>query len=542
MKMKKYLYALMAMLILGLSSCIQFDDPITENYGNGPSITVSVAEITDDSFSFTLTPAEGTGFYSYLVVPGKEAQTLDSYALLKMQYEGGLTDGTVDAAQNATFTLKMEKLSPNTSYVVYAVASNQQGVAGEVASAIALTTDGVNPGVKESKALEEGTGVAVTFSEAVTRGAGAVTAKYFVEWTGEFVDIAAEDLVVAVESNVATFTMRNVPGNCYVCVSWAEGAFADSKGNPCAALTSGLNGTGDDFMGVYFQNAAIPMTLKEYATDTIPAIGSAFTDWTKFLGTITFKTDLFVNSNQLKGNEVQLTYTNEERTVTYNLAIGDWAVQGKNFLFAMPAAPTPGDFVSLKVAEGAFTDVYGNPMEEFAFENAWQFSYGYKRDMVLGDYTLEYYKYSVYSQTGAMEAVTESVTIAVDPDSENGLLISGFMGTTEPVKFEFDGDAGTITLPEEQFIGVVGKYLLSVCGNTNDGSLVMPVTADGSFAYGDIGLVYYAYDPATEGYLGMLEAMIFPTFSPAAASFSAKAATRSVTSFKLVKSDAKFVR
>ena len=57
--MKKILYSLMAVSLF-FTSCANFDDLTTENYGEGPSVAIKVSEISDNAFTFTVTPAEGT--------------------------------------------------------------------------------------------------------------------------------------------------------------------------------------------------------------------------------------------------------------------------------------------------------------------------------------------------------------------------------------------------------------------------------------------------------------------------------------------------
>ena len=70
--MKKYIYSL-AMLVLGLSSCASWDDPVTEKYGDGPSVAITITETTDSIVVFKVTPAEGTQFYNYITDANDEA-------------------------------------------------------------------------------------------------------------------------------------------------------------------------------------------------------------------------------------------------------------------------------------------------------------------------------------------------------------------------------------------------------------------------------------------------------------------------------------
>lgn len=528
--MRKFLYSILT-LGISLAGCTHFDEVSSVNYGEGPAIGVEISNPQDETFTFTLTPAEGTVFYSYVVVEGTEPEALDGKTLLQNQYEG-IVSGVLNTENDATFSFTMEDekgeplCTPNTSYVVYAVAASKEGITGEVASAVVVTSDGETPFyIGDSVQPVEGeSAIAIPFSEAVYVGEGAVTAKYFVEWEGRFVDIAAEDVTVSIEGNVVTVTTNNVPTASNVFISWEAGAFVDSKGNPCAALTSGLNSSGTDFAGIYFQVTPVAFEITEDNMTITPEVGSAFGDWSAFEGKIEFEMDVYRNDNLLAGGELQVVYSNPNKMTTINLAATDWSVEGNTLTFVLPEAPTFGDNVSLIVHEGAITDVYGNPNAETTLEDAWLCSYQYTRDMVIGEYTLQYYNYSDYSTSGEMVASTENITVKADPGNEDGLILTGFLGTTGEVKAILNGDYATVTFPAgEQVLGTVNGYVITLTGNTADGSLVMNVDANGNFSYDDIGLIYYAYSgtPADDTYLGMYEAMIYPAFVKNAAATTA---------------------
>jgi hypothetical protein len=61
--MKKLLYSLMT-AVIALTSCTTWDDPKTENYGEGPSIEVSIAAVapTDSAFVVSIVPGTGTTY------------------------------------------------------------------------------------------------------------------------------------------------------------------------------------------------------------------------------------------------------------------------------------------------------------------------------------------------------------------------------------------------------------------------------------------------------------------------------------------------
>ena len=63
------------MAAVALTGCTTWDDPVTENYGAGPSIEVSVAAAapTDSAFVISIVPGEGTAYYAYILDANDEA-------------------------------------------------------------------------------------------------------------------------------------------------------------------------------------------------------------------------------------------------------------------------------------------------------------------------------------------------------------------------------------------------------------------------------------------------------------------------------------
>ena len=508
--MKKLLFSILA-VGMSLVGCTDFDDAVTENYGAGPEISVSVGATADNSFSFTLTPSNGTVFYSYVVGKGSAASELDGYALLKQQYSG-VDGGLFNATENATATVEVEA-APNTSYVVYAVAANDKGIVGNVTSQVVKTPDTGIPYPTEDQAVDGEVAVQVAFSEAVARGEGAVTAQYFVEWTGEFVDIAAEDIIVTVSGNVATFAFANVPASATVLLSWAEGAFVDNVGNKCQAFTSGLNSAGTAFSGVYFDVADVPFDITEENV-TSPEVGGSFNDW-QTLFTFTLDMDLYKNSKLLAGDEIKVVYTHEGKVVTLNVPTNYWGVSGNKLMVYLPEEPTFGDWVSISIAEGTVFDRYGNPNNAVTLENVWLYSYGYTRDMVIGNYELGYYS----ALDG--EYYTESITIAEDPDDESCVLMSGFFAEgSEPIHAIFNGDYATVTIKEQLLYPAYrDMYDITIAGYASSGpvDVVLNVDANGNLSMSGYGITYWAYATGTADLAGYFEVTYAPTFTKQAA-------------------------
>lgn len=505
--MKKLVYSL---LVAGLSlvGCTSFDDPVQEKYAAGPSVDIQISETADSTFTVTVTPAAGAQYYSYIVMASSKVQQLDATTLLKNAYSGTVAGEMVETAKAASTTNKMRNKKdeplclPNTTYQVYAVAVSDKGITGEIANASVTTTDGLAPKPQTLKADTKNKSVDVTFSEAVTRGEGEIVAMYYKEWDlANPVVINAEDLKITIKDNVVTFAAPNSYAGAFVTVSWAEGAFIDSYGNKCSALNSGLNMTTGKFTGVNFRNDLVPFDLQmkteaEEAAETEeekstgnltvePEIGSSFAKSNDFLGKLTIDFNVHRNPATVKAGDIQMIYSNSNKSTTLNLSSDYWVIKDNQVLFVLPdEAPQYGDYLSLVVNEGAITDVYGNPNKKFVIEKGWLYSYGYKREMILGNHILPW-----ESNWGGI--YQENLTIEADPDSKDGVIIKGFLSSfsdnfpiTEvaPIKAIFNGDYATLTIPnsEEPIYADESREIYFKNGNGYDKTTAV-VNKDGTF-------------------------------------------------------------
>ena len=230
--MKRLLYYIITAAVT-LTGCTTWDDPVTENYGAGPSIEVSVkaAAPTDSAFVISIVPGEGTTYYAYVLDANDEAEELDAATLLK----GGYGNDVFNTSKDKTLTVPVNGMAPNTTYQVYAVASNDKGIVGKVAVASIKTTDSGKPQIVGAQVDAASKTAAVAFNQLIQAGQGKVTAKYYKEFDfSNPVDI--QNVKVDVSKNVAQFTAPEAPAGAYVIFSWEEGAFVDAVGNKCASF------------------------------------------------------------------------------------------------------------------------------------------------------------------------------------------------------------------------------------------------------------------------------------------------------------------
>lgn len=523
--MKKILYSIMAATLM-LTGCISFDDPTVENYGNGPAVQITTGAVEDDAFTFTITPASGTQFYSFVVAKGTEPQALDAANLLSGKYKG-VAGSVIEAEKAATYTFDMKQngigiCSPNTSYVVYAVAANDKGITGDVVSAVVLTTDGGAPAPKSYKRDAENKAVILTMSEPVTRAEGAVTAEYYKEWDIlNPVTLADEDIVVTVNGTEVTFAAPTAPAGAYVTFSYAEGAFKDSFGNKCKALNSGLDMTSGKFKNLFIQVTPVPFDITDENIKS-PENGSVFPEWDKFTGVIEFDFNIFRNDETVENGDLSVVYTTAKKTSTLKLSANDWSVEGKTLIFHLPEAPEAGAIVTLKVVEGAFCDVYGNPNNAFTSKTSWKY-FAMTKNMVLGDF-----KFSYISAYDNEQYDCGTITITEYPNVENGLIINNLYLEGSKILGRYDIEKGKLYVSAYYSLGLVpaangGNYGLITYSMTGKDEIEFTVNPDGTIISNDLAIV--ACDENFESALGYWEKCASATFTPAQSSSKAKAKT-----------------
>lgn len=537
--MKKIIFSLA--VVLGLASCNSWDDEHSQNYGDGPAVTIDLTTTADSTFTFTVNPGEGTNYYTYTVVEGTEAEEVDASLLLKNAI-GGIAGGIKKYSDAPSVTENMRNAknvplcSPNTSYVIYAVAANDKGVIGKVASQVVTTTDGEVPVVEDIASTDSL--ASVTFSENVSLGEGSITAKYYLEWDENFAanNIPDEDLATTIKGNVVKFAVKNVPAGAYVFVSWTEGAFVDSKGNNCPAMNSDLNMSTGAFEGVYMHlaNVAWDITPENFG----PEAGSLITDYTTWQGTITFENNVYRNDNTVESGDIFVTYTNSKKSTKINLDPTDWEVKGNVVTFRLPEAAGAGDIITVGVKADVLFDVCGNGNKEFVSteKDIWWKYFAPTKDMVLGNFGFTYVSYfddePKWYDGG-------NITIAENPEKENGIIVSNFYFDGSELEGYVDVAAGKMYIESGQILGTLtnstgttyGLKLLTI----SDGDYVtFDINADGTLTSEDMGV--FACDETFTQELGWWDVFAPAVFTKQAASGAAKRAmtiTKSKTTKRL---------
>ena len=529
--MKKLIYSL-AMVLVGLASCTSFDDPTTENYGAAPGIDINITPgaQTDSAFTVTITPQAGALYYAYIIDQNDEAEHLDSATL----YKGGYGNTVVKVADQPTTTITIDNATPNTTYQVYAVAGSDKGIVGNVVVKSITTTDKFQPGPQTIGRDADNAALTLSFSEAIKRGEGAVTAKYYKEWDiTNPVDVPAEDITVEVNGKAATFAAANIPAGAYLCFSYAAGAFTDMTGNPCKPLISELNmNTGK------FTNAYVHVTNKPFdITDAYvaPTSGTPVGDWEAFRGTVTFPYDIFRNDETVEKGDVQVVYVNDNREIAYNLEANQWAVEGNKLTFVLPAEPAIGDFILFTVSEGAVSDVYGNINNEYVSENIeWKYvGFVPTKEMLIGPFEVNYISY--WSEDGSVSSLG-SINIEENTEKENTLTIKNLFIEGSAIEATYDLEMGKLIIADDQALGKYvdedGEYTAYFYTADGADAATFTINKDGSLT-GDGLWGIYVLNDTSKGWIDVAAASKLVPIK--AGSRKAAARAKSVKTMKLHK-------
>lgn len=520
------------MVLMGMTSCTSFDDPTTENYGAGPSIDVNITPgtQTDSAFTVTITPAAGSLYYAYVIDANDEAEELDAATL----YKGGYGNAVVKVADTPTTVIEITDADPNTTYQVYAVAGSDKGIVGNITVKSITTTDNFQPGPQTIARDADNATVKLNFSEAIQRGEGAVTARYYKEWDiTNPVDVPAEDITVEVSGNAATFAAANIPAGAYLCFSYAAGAFTDMKGNPCGALNSGLNMNTGKFTGAYVHVTNVPFDIQD--AYVAPASGTPVGDWEAFRGTVTFPYDIFRNDEAVEKGDVQVVYVNDNREIAYNLEANQWAVEGNKLTFVLPAEPAIGDMILFTVVEGAVSDVYGNINNEYVSENIeWKYvGFVPTKEMLIGPFEVNYISY--WSEDGSVSSLG-SINIEENTEKENTLIIKNLFIEGSAIEATYDLEMGKLIIADNQALGKYvdedGEYTAYFYTADGEDAATFTINKDGSLT-GDGLWGIYVLNDTSKGWIDVAAASKLVPIK--AGSRKAAARAKSVKTMKLHK-------
>lgn len=540
--MKKIFY-IMALLAICLTSCTKWDDPVTENYGDGPSISIDLQAVapTDSAFNVTLTPAAGATYYAFIIDANDVAEELDASTLLK----GGYGNTVVNTSEHATLTLPITTAMPNTTYQVYAVACSDKGIVGPVANKSIKTSDVGAPGPVDADADADAKSFTVQFSEDVSRGDGKIIVTYYQEWDiTNPVTVPEEELEITVDGDVLTVVAPTTPAGAFLTLSWEAGALVDGYGNKCSAFNSYLNMNTGRFVGLYFRNTLVPFEVND--TNIIsPENGSLVANFEEFEGKIEMPFNIYRNDEAVEDGAVKVIYINDKKTTIHNLTKEQWSVSGKTLTFTLPVKPDAGDVIKVALAEGTIYDVCGNPNEEFmAEEVSWLF-FAPTLDMILGNFSILYISY--WSEDGSASSMG-GITIEKNAEKEKGLLIKGLFLEDAVIEGTYDLSSGKLIIPDDQVLGTMtdeeGTY--QVLFYTADGTdaATFTINPDGTLTGDGLWGIYVinVADPDDKGWVDVAKVSLISPVKDAASKAKAKAKAKKMKIHKAGRNLKKSVR
>ena len=480
-----------------------------ETLASAPSATITVDAIQQDVVDFTVT-SSAAGAVSFILVEGAGATAPDGEDLLTLNVADVLEDGSAmlegdTRSQSFTIGGAGKELDHNTTYTLFAVSANTEGIWSTVVAQEILTGDETNPELESvSPDVTNDPEVAVdaefvlTFSESVKLDP---TKKFTIGYYEEGVEVELTEDLIEVSGNTVTLAQpRTAEYNVLVYISYEAGAVTDLVGNPVAAMESGVI---DGYLeGLYFvtvQNS-VPVSTENIT----PAIQTAQSDLSTL--TITFDEDVFLSDDYSEGDISVSIYgiidgSPFEKII--DIASDFISTSGMVATITLPEEPDFGEKVALNIAEGALVDVFGNPVEAFESteaENAWWLK-SYNRDInvLVGTYEVTGVNYSG-------DNYLETLTIALDPENENQVIITGFAGGNAEVVGVFNKDFSTLSIAEPDAPVYVEDGVFELYLSWFYEPMEGFVGADGSMS---IRFAYYYVDLVDSGNTGWYTDYVF---------------------------------
>lgn len=428
--------------------------------------TVAVNTIKDSTAMVDYT-ISAVGRLYVVVIPGDATTaTPDATTLLKLNTANAVFTKQIILSDAASLggSVKITGLIQNTSYRVFALPVNADGVLGVIVTTDAFTTgdthapiltlsSGVSPAISSSAAQTTTFKPVLTFNEPVVlNSAIAITIGYRNAVTGviSLVDVPAANIAIA--SNKVTITQPQVAlAGQYLFLSIGATSIKDRSGNYYAGVTSTL--TGAVFSGIYWRVSLAPTAAQQVlptetvTTDVAMKIKLDYPIKMRFPGT---------GETAYDQTKVLVRYTTATTTLDVQVPVANVAVvQDTLVQITLPRTPVFGETVTFSMAEGTMRNSYGNPSAAIAFgTRSWFVSYGYARTLIIGTYTA--HCVSIYddpSGSGIFPAYDYSVTIAAKAGSTTGVTITGLLGSSVPINGVFNGDLGTLTVAAGQSLG-----------------------------------------------------------------------------------------
>ena len=433
-------------------------DPIS--LPGAPALDASVSGVQDSAFvlNYTLGAA---GWLSVAVVPGADLE-VPSQDDMKFRRVANAVRSYHFEEEGGSGTLVVDSLlKQNTTYTVFAMSTSVDGISGTVWASAFTTSDGnapmpsaVSPAVSSAASQDLDFEVLLTFNEAVlVENEEGFVFRYLNIVTLEFTDVPAETVTVSGNTIRLTQGHEPIPGQ-YVFLTILPNTVKDLTGNFHPGISSGLT-PAFAFAGLYWRTAFIPLEYEGVLPDTDEAVQDP-----DFVVELFYDVpmDFYRNSagaavyNQKR---VHVYYTMGPTTITVEVPGDHIAFNNNVVTIVPPRTPVFGETISVAVDSAAFRTRYGSPVAEIPVgEIEWLLSYGYARDLILGDYVIG----SMVSHWDGPIDLEIEVNITAHESDPNKVWLNGIFGSTIPVEGIFNGDFATLTIPSEQLLSTGAPF------------------------------------------------------------------------------------
>lgn len=496
------------MMLLLVAGCEMFpeDEPIAPQEGAVPTIAAKL--VGDTKFEVTVTPAQGTAFYGYLISDKKVDVT--GTGLVSVSYEG-VVAGNADAREDATSAVQIvldgknvtvnsgkpaelaAAVQPATKYYIYAAGNSEQGLASAVVMDSVWTTDATVPDMSKAEVAATDSTVVITMNTVVLRGTGKVTySAYDAKGTvvAQDIQVTDKDKLLAVDGKTVTFSTPDsitiggkkvpTPGGVIIALNWEAKAFTNASPTNTKDIEALKSVVGSDPLtlferegkygnGVVYRVPVKPWSfaypsventvkgkkgLRSIANDTIDvAVAPAkFVSRTK-ISSQSDDPSCLITAIAQAGRD---TYSETCLPAKALLEEEDTALVLNNL-----DAPMSGVLFNITIPEGAYYDVYGNPNAEFVSNKNFVYSYGLTLDAIAGTYNVNANtEDNEFNQVQYSTLFPNATTVTIDalPKEENygglpcNIVIKGLMYPDSELKAVFYEEIAQVRIPAGQVL------------------------------------------------------------------------------------------
>lgn len=500
------------MMLLLVAGCEMFpeDEPIAPQEGAVPTIAAKL--VGDTKFEVTVTPAQGTAFYGYLISDKKVDVT--GTGLVSVSYEG-VVAGNADAREDATSAVQIvldgknvtvnsgkpaelaAAVQPATKYYIYAAGNSEQGLASAVVMDSVWTTDATVPDMSKAKVAATDSTVVITMNTVVKRGTGKVTYSAYDAYgkaVAQDIQVTDKDKLLAVDGKTVTFSTPDsitiggkkvpTPGGVIIALNWEAKAFTNASPTNTKDIEALKSVVGSETLdpltlfereGKYGSGVVYRVPVKPWSF-AYPSVENTVKG-KKGLRSIANDTiDVTVDPVKFV-SRTKISYWSGDPTCTITFAgekngslyksqseisyATNSIIEKDTAVLLNVSVPVSRTLFNITIPEGAYYDVYGNPNAEFVSNKNFVQSSGWKLAEITGTYNVNANtEDSEFNQELYIALFPDATTVTIEalPKEENygglpcNIVIKGLMYPGSELKAVFYEEIAQVRIPAGQII------------------------------------------------------------------------------------------